>query len=261
MTLPRTSTALATAALVLSTAACGGGGGTAAPTSSSSAALSTSAAPPAPSSAPPSAAAITEQSAEAAADKINLQAADLPGFQAVPSDDTDSKELDKLEDEMAKCLGASTEDPLQEVVSDDFAKGSQLPALLASSSVAFVDDPERVRQDVAALKSDKGPDCLATFTKRIFTQAAGGAGVKFSDPAVEELTPAGAPGVETFGFTVTSKAQAQGQSVPFTLTLLGAGTQRTETSLFMLGVGTEVPADQRDALFAKLVERTSANAL
>lgn len=257
MTLPRTSTALANAALVLSTAACGGGGGTAAPASSSSAALNTSAAPPAPSSA----AAITEQSAEAAAGKIKLQAADLPGFQAVPSDDTDSKELDKLEDEMAKCLGASTEDPLQEVVSDDFAKGSQLPALLASSSVAFVDDPERVRQDVAALKSDKGPDCLATFTKRIFTQAAGGAGVKFSDPAVEELTPAGAPGVETFGFTVTSKAQAQGQSVPFTLTLLGAGTQRTETSLFMLGVGTEVPADQRDALFAKLVERTSANAL
>ena len=150
---------------------------------------------------------------------------------------------------------------MQEIPSDDFTKGSELPVLVASSAVAFVDDPERVRQDFDALEGGKGRDCLAKFTTKIFTEAAGGAGVKFSDPEVEELTPAGAPGVETFGFTVTSKAQAQGQSVPFTLTLLGAGKQRTETSLFMLGVGTQVPAGQRDALFAELVERTSAHAL
>ena len=264
MTLPRTSTALATAALVLSTAACGGGGGSAAPAGSSSAAPSTSApaaAAPAPSSASPSAAAITKQSAQAAADKINLQAADLPGFSAAPPENTDSKELEKLENDLAKCLGASTEDPLQEIASDDFTKGSELPVLVVSSGVSFVDDPERVRQDLAALEGDKARDCLAKFTKKTFTQAAGGAGVTFSDPEVEELSPAGAAGVETFGFTVTSKAQAQGESVPFTLTLLGAGKQRTETSLFMLGVGTEVPAGQRDALFAKLVERTSASAL
>lgn len=264
MTLPRPSTALAAAALVLSTAACGGGGGTAAP--AGSAAPGTSAAAPAPSGAAPSSAApdaatITQQSAEAAAGKINLQAADLPGFTATPAEDTDREAVDELEDEMAECLGTSTEDPVQEVASDDFTKGAELPALFASSAVAFVDDPERVRQDVAALESDKAPDCIATFTRKVFAQTAGGSGVKVARPEVEELSPPGAAGVETFGFTVTSELRAQGQSVPVTFSLLGAGTKRTESSLIMLGLGTDVPEEQRDALFAKLVERTSANAL
>ena len=146
----------------------------------------------------------------------------------------------------------------------DWLDAAALPAGFADAGALddFLARPSRaLAQDLAALEGDKARDCLAKFTKKTFTQAAGGAGVKFSDPEVEELSPAGAAGVETFGFTVTSKAQAQGESVPFTLTLLGAGKQRTETSLFMLGAGTEVPAGQRDALFAKLVERTSASAL
>lgn len=250
MTSHRISTALTAAALALATAACAGGEG-----NTPAAPAPTSATP----SASPSPAPLTKQEASAAATKINLVAADLPGYTASPPDETEDAATKAAEDAFTACVGAATTEPFAEVSSDDFMKGEELPAVTISSQVAVVSDAAQVQKDLQAFQAEKANGCIATFVQQAVGEA--GTGLTFSQPTVTRLTPS-AQGVDgSFGFRVALAAEAQGQKIPFNFDLLAFGKDRTEVTLLVLGVGTSVPETERDALFAKLVERGTANAV
>jgi hypothetical protein len=245
MTLHRLSSLAVVAVLGLT--ACGGSS-----TPSSSAQKSPAATSPAP-------APLTSPATTAAAAKINLTAADLPGFKASPADNSKDSAETKAEKGFDRCVGASTADPAADVTSDDFNKGTGLPMLTISSDVSFVTDPAVVKSDLAAFKGAKASGCVSTFFAEAVGQAA--SGVKFATPTVTPLSPAAPGGDGTFGFRVTSSASAGGQSIPVTFDILAFGKGRTEVSLNVIAVGTTVPDAQRDALFAKLVQRAGTNAL
>lgn len=203
---------------------------------------------------------MTSASGQAAAGKINLAAADLPGYAATPPDETVA-ESDAQEDAADACIGASTTEPVAKFASDDFAKGVDLPLVQFASEVSFSADATTTKSDLAAYSSDKAGNCLTTFAADVFKTIGKGSGIRFATPEVKKLTPT-ATGVDgAFGYSITATATAQGQKIPFTIEILGAGKSRTQLTLTAFAVGTSVPAEQRDALFATLQQRTSANAL
>ncbi len=203
---------------------------------------------------------VTSASGQAAAAKINLTAADLPGYTATPSDQT---EADDSEQEKASdaCIGASPTEPVAKFASDDFDKGTDVPSIQFASNVSFSADAATTKSDLAAYSSDKASTCLSTFAADIFKSLGEGSAITFATPEVTKLTPT-ATGVDgAFGYSITAAATAQGAKIPFTIEILGAGKGRTQLSLTAFAIGTSVPAAQRDELFATLLMRTSENAL
>ncbi|MDT7571925.1 MAG: hypothetical protein QOE05_2099 [Actinomycetota bacterium] len=252
MTPSRLPSLLAVAA-VLTAAACGGSsgsGGSGGPGATSSKAADS-----------PKPAPLTSPSTAAAAAKINLQAADLPGFKATPADDSsdDDAEEKKAEEELAKCVGATKVDADATYSSDDFSKGESLPSLTISSEVDFNTDAEVVKKDLAGFQSDKATSCLQKFVREALASATEGA--TLIAPTVTRLTPPATGTDATFGFHMATGVAAGGQKIPISFDILGLAKDRTEVTLLMVGAGTAVPEAQRDALFAKLAARAEANAL
>jgi hypothetical protein len=240
---PRMACPLAIAAVLTATAGCGG--------SSSPSASSTPPGVPKP-------AALSSPETSAAAAKINLVAADLPGFKASPADDEEDAQEKQAEKELAKCVGAPNAESDSNFSSDDFTQGQGLPSLTVSSEVAFEADPAEVKQDSAAFKSAKAPACLQAYLRKAI--AAGAQGATLNTPAITRLNPAAA-GDATYGFRMVTGVDTGGQKIPITFDLLGVAKGRTEVTLSFACVGAALPEAQRDALFAKLAARTEANAL
>lgn len=232
--------------------ACGGGeSGTASPSGSPSTSLS-----PSPS---PSPVDVTAAGPSAAA-KINLQAADLPaGFTTSPAADEDSAEDEAADKELNACLGQPVSESLASEVSDDFVKGEDFPTIEYASQVDFFADEAKVAADLMAYQGDKIGECLSRgLNKEIKANAEG---VKFSPVVVTRLAPVAEGADGAFGLRFSTKATGPKQTIPFTVDILGFGKDRTEVSLTVLAFGAKPNEVERDALFAKLVERGLANAL
>jgi hypothetical protein len=243
---PRRRTALLAAAALLALAGCGG--------SSSPSATSTKAGAskaPSPLSSPATAAVAT---------KINLQAADLPGYKATPSDPSSAKDAEekKAEAGLAKCVGAPNVDAAADYSSDDFSKGDALPSVTISSQVSF-NDAETVAKDLAGFQSAKAPACLQKFVGQVLATATEGA--TLVPPTVTRLTPPSTGSDASFGFRMATGVEGGGQKIPITFDILGLAKGRTEVTLLLVGAGTGIPDAQRDALFATLAKRMDANAL
>jgi hypothetical protein len=196
----------------------------------------------------------------AAAAKINLQTDDLPaGFTTSPAADGESAEDEAAEKELSACVGQPFAESLVSEVSDDFAKGAEGPVLEYASQVEFYADETVVAADLLVYQGDKIGECLSRqFTKEIKANAEG---VKFSPIVVTRLTPVAEGADGAFGLRFSTKGTSQGQSIPFTFDVLGFAKDRTEVSLTVAAFGAKPNDVERDALFAKLVERGVANAL
>ena len=254
MTTLRARTALVVFVVFTATSACGGGDGGASTAAPSTGASTSSAPSPSPAPSP-----VTAASGQAAAEKINLRAADLPGYTATPA--TKEDKADAQEKASQACIGASTGEPVAEFSSDDFEKGAALPSVQFASKVSFRDDAATVRSDLAAFSSEKASGCLSTFAAQIFAGVNPTSGITFAAPEVTKMTPAAAGVDGAFGYSIKTIATAKGQKVPFVIEFLGASKGRTKLTLSVFAVGGPVPAAERDILFATLMQRTSANAL
>ena len=257
MTTLRARTALLVGLVLVVTTACGGDGGgdASAPGAGSSASTAPSSSP---SSLVPSP--VAPASAQTAAGKINLTAADLPGYTATPADEKVA-ESDAAQAAADVCVGVSPAEPVAKFASDDFAKGPDLPSVQLATTVSFAVEAATTKADLAAFSSDKTTTCLATFAADVSKTIGEDSGITFGTPEVTKLTPT-ATGVDgAFGYSVSTSATAQGKTFPFTIEILGAGKGRTRLTLTAIAVGGSVPAAERDALFTTLVQRTSANAL
>ncbi len=233
------------------TACAGGGSGTAAPSGSPSQSSS-----PSPS---PSPVDVTVAGPPAAA-KINLQAADLPAdFKASPAADEDSAEDEAAGKELSACVGQPFAESLVSEVSDDFVKGEEFSVLEYASQVEFYADEAVVAADLMVSQGDKIGACLSRqFTKEIKANVEG---VKLSPIVVTRLAPVAQGADGAFGLRFSTKAIGPKQSIPFTFDVLGFAKDRTEVSLTVSAFGAKPNDVERDALFAKLVERGLANAL
>lgn len=248
MTAPLLRTALAVAAL-LSCVACTSDEGGAGPTSGSSPG---STAPIAPVSVP---------EAAAAAAKINLTATDLPAFTARPTEPSRAPGRSTIDAELARCLGASTDEPAAYGSSDTFAGGPD-GGLKITSAVTTLPDPAQVAKDVAAFSGPASIRCLSAYLTDVVKSGAGQAAAAFSPPGVTRVMLT-SPGVDSvYGVRLTTDSTtASGQRIVFTIDLLGIAKGRTKTTMVAGGVGTGIPDDQRAALFGQLVERTVASGL
>lgn len=230
-------------AATVAVTACGGGSGSGSSSGSTDTAPSTSA-------------------ATAAATAINLVKADLPGYNATPHDSSSDSDPDNVA--FASCVGASAPNSgdVVDLYSEDFEKGTQLDSKQVSSEVTVVKSQSTARKDLKAFQGDKTKTCLETFVGKLLTKQAGEAsGVTFATPTISRLDPQGAGTDGTFGYSVTTTAKAAGLSLPFEITIQGLLVKHTGTQLTTLSVGGPFPAADRDALFAKLVERSKSSAV
>lgn len=246
MTAPRLRKALLVGLLVLSAGCTGDDAGTSAGAGASSGPASS---PPAPAPA----------DSAAAAAKINLTPADLPGFVPPPPEQVRATGRSSVEQELARCLGGSTQRPVAYSSSGTFVDPDG--GTRVSSAVAVLADPAQVEQDVASFSGEASTRCLGAFMTDLVKAGAGQAAGAFAPPGVTRVMLSG-PGADgAYGVRLTTDASVSGQRVPFTVDLLGVGKGRIRTTLLAGGVGTGLPDDQRSDLFAKLVERTVANPL
>lgn len=231
----RVTAALAAAVVVTG---CGGGSGT--------------------SSKPP-----TKAAADQAATAINLTVADLPsGYTAAPHDaSSDSSPEDAA---FAACVGATAPnvDDITDAFSEDFNKGAQIDTKQVSSEVEVVKSASTAASDLKAFKGDKAKTCIETFVTKLLAKEAGSSsGVSFGTPTVAriDITSDGLDGA--FGYQVRLTVTAQGQQIPFDVTIAGLLKDHTEVSLTTLSIGQPFPTSDRDALLQKLRDRAKKSAV
>lgn len=205
--------------------------------------------------------ALTKADATATADAINLTDADATGFTGEAHDDSGSTAAE--EKEFSTCVGASDKDAdLTDTYSKDYERGSQPQMQTVSSEVQVDSDPAQLAKDLAAFQAaDKVKTCLTTSVTKLLQQEVGQSGVTFSTPVVAELktTADGTDGA--FGYRVTITAMAQGITIPFEITEQGVLKGHTTLSFSTMSIGTPIPAADRDALLAKLVDRLKDKAV
>lgn len=241
--------ALLALSLIALVTACSGGDGAA--TAASSAA---------PSGSPPASPSPVDLkiAGGAAAEKINLQSADLlPGFATSPDSEGEGG---FVTEETTACIGIPLVEPVVSKSSADFTKGVNAQTVQYFSGVDFYAVEGQLAAKLSALQGPKADDCLAKELKKELIEGVGGE-LTLSRVVVTRFSPA-APGADgSFGMRFTITGKARGQSIPFTVDILGFNKGRTEVSLFVIAVGQNLPTAERDALFAKLVSRGVLNAL
>lgn len=208
---------------------------------------------------PPAAAARSTQQApsvaeaQAAADAINLRAADLPGFRSTPEPAEDPATPDE-DDPLLACVGAGGDEGIVETTSPLFTQGTY-PRVQVTSNVDVYEDPARAARDLEAYQGERAVQCVAEF---FATSAAKGTppGSAFSEPRVTRSTPNAAGTDASVGFRVVTTLQTQGQQVPVSFRLLAYAKGRTQVALTITQFGAGAPDVDVDALFGVLVSRS-----
>lgn len=200
----------------------------------------------------------TKAAATAFAKKVNLTAADLPGFTGKPTKTTAS---DRRTSEMlAKCSGGV--DPRRDIVdvpSLDFSLAGTGEEEV-SSDVSVLPSAQLVTADLKSVKSARGRKCLTQGTERLLT-AMKAPGVKYGTITLTTLkrTVPGSDGSFAYRFRVN--ATAGGVKVPFFVDSFGFASGPAEVGLTTLGIGQPFPATDEQRLLTLLAGRTSFNHL
>lgn len=222
--------------------ACGGGSAPAAPAAGSAAAS------PTPSPSP----SVDEQ---ALAAKINLRAADLPGYKPAAKGERGAA---RSADNRVECYAAGERATVatgafnfsSEIFDDD--TGDDLETV-----VTFVSDVAAVARDTAALRSARGQTCLPDLA---VTLAEHGGGKLVSKPAVTPLKVE-APGLpQAFGYRVRLRYRDKGGTYTLVQDLVVLARGRTEVELTGF-TSAGVSSTQLDRLVAVLAKRMAANAV
>lgn len=185
----------------------------------------------------------------ATAQRINLTAADLPGWQKLPSSaNTSSPEFDAT---MNACVGMSVKDELS-VASPNFAQGSTQ----ISSQVSMVRSRAQGLANLRAVKSSRVPSCL----KKAMTSTLLGLpqGTRVSKLKVSLFKPTESL-PNSFGLrigaTISQTKQGITVSVPITATEIGFLVGRTEVSLNEIQKAQAVPPAVEPELLRTLSAR------
>ena len=186
-----------------------------------------------------------------AAEKITLKPADFPsGWTSTPhqaSPDSDANNA-----RFAQCIGRPDPKTLQtaDVNSPDFKQGQTTQA---SSEVTFVRTEADAKDDLAALQTGKGPDCI----KQLLQAAIGPelpAGATTADVRVEQLQfPTLKDGTAAFRLSFT--IGTAGLNVPVYADVIFFRAGRAEIALASFNAGTPFDSKLEEALAKKMADR------
>ncbi len=200
---------------------------------------------------------LTKAQATTLAGQINLTAADVPGYTSSPNPNTASDQQNSAQ--LAACAGGTP--PSQEIVdinSPQFTAGSGLNQRQASSNVTVQPTAADVQQNLKALTSAKGHNCLVQSLNTLISHTSQ-PGVTFSSGSITTLPMSTAGTDGAFGARVTINATAQGLHIPFYVDVYGFAKGSTEVELETLGISSPFPAAEEARLVALLVGRAGAH--
>jgi hypothetical protein len=197
--------------------------------------------------------AVSPATDRATAQRINLTAADLPGWQKTPSSsNTSNPDFDAT---MSACVGMSLKDEVS-VSSPNFSQGSTQ----INSNVSMVRSRAQGLADLRALKSSRVPSCL----KKAMTSTSMGLpkGTRVSKLKVSSFTPTESL-PNSFGLRIAMTISQTNQgiivSVPLTATEIGFLVGRTEVSLGEIWKAQAGPPSVEPALLRTLLARAGGS--
>ena len=244
---PKTIIVLLTAVLTATAAGCGDQ----APTTVAATVVSPTA------SATPVAPPASPEAAAAAAERINLLAADVPGFTAMAADADAASDSASSEFDVMACLGLRL--PVTpEHASDAFTRESETAMTSVSSAVQVLPSAQQLQQELAALQSAGALDCMYEYARTTFARVEQRNRLSIMTPEVVRL-PMSSP--DSFGFRMTTSLYGNGIKLPVVTDYVGVGKGRMAVALITGGVNSAFPDAQRDALLAKLAERATAHGI
>ncbi len=240
---------------------CGKGGSP----SSSASTPHTSSAPAA--SGPAPAGSITHAQAVARARvfarRVNLTAADVPGFTAAPPDHHPESPAERqLAGRLLSCAAGagSARGGLPEVSSPQFTRRGRVIYESVSSSVSFASSAAGAAHELTVMRSARAKQCLAEYFRLLLTGKDLG-GAVIGRVSVQRGSPP-APGTSGgYGWRVTALLQTHGLSVPFYLDVLGFVYGASEVTLQSSGIILPFPAAAQEELFKLLLRRARTQPL
>ena len=203
----------------------------------------------------------TKARALAFAHAVNLTAADLPGFAASSSHETNTPREGRLEREMLACAGlVSVESGVAEASSREFELKRGILHLGVSSQVSVASTSAAAAKGLAEIRSPHVRSCFSHYLDQLFkNQRFGRATV--GAVSIQSGTPP-APGTTGgFGWRVTATFTAQHVRIPFYLDFLGFVYGPAEVTLLSTGVLRPFPASVQQQLFSLLLNRAKAHRL
>jgi len=214
----------------------------------------------APPSSGPGSAALTATEATAVAGRINLKAADLPGFFGSPH--TQTPEDRQLALEMAQCAGSTPPSAASaDVYSEDFSQGSGVQITAVFSHVTALPSVSMAEADLVAMRSARTLDCIKQSVARQApgqVRESGGANGQLTDFKIRSL-PVSVSGTDGgFGYRFTFGASTQ--AAPYTVNedALGFVDRNVEVALAAVAIGKSFPSAIEQHLLSILVARARA---
>lgn len=209
----------------------------------------------------------TKVQATAAAKAINLVQADVGAdFKSTPADNSEDSENEDLK-EIATCLGVDekelgAEDSIVDLSSDDFAKGQPPSGVQVGSEVEVVASTAVAKKQLAVFNNAKTPDCLKKSFEKTFKDEIGSTpGLTLGTMTIEKIDVDSDDTDGAFGFAIGLPVNGPGITINVSVDIIGFLKKHTEVTLMTTSYGEAFASSDRDALYAKLVERAKTSAV
>lgn len=191
---------------------------------------------------------------------VNLRPADLPGFKSSPNEATTSPER-RVDAEVASCAGGVPPGhAVAEVGSPQFEHEANLAHQLVSSEVTVMPTAALAMQNLNAIKSAKGQECIKHYLNVLLTDRVKTA-VTIEGGSVSAL-PTQAPGTDgAFGMQMSMTVTGGGAQFPLYLDVMGFVSSSAEVTLMAGGLPQPFPQASEKQLFSLLVSRASAHSI
>jgi hypothetical protein len=184
------------------------------------------------------------------ANRINLTAADLPGWTSGPAQDTTDATAGE-EQQLEACAGAP--DPSTSVEADVPSADFSDTTNDVSSDVTVMKTVSLAQRDLAALIGPKALGCFRSLLPEV-ARASAPAGSQLNIVSFNAL-PVTPYGDGSFGYRAVLNLTTSGASVTATIDEIGFLKGRLEVSGVFTGVGTPFPSGTESRLMAALAGR------
>lgn len=197
--------------------------------------------------------------AHAFARAVNLTASDLPGFKVSSESDHETSSEKHMGEELTRCAGGvGHRSQIAEVESKDFELEENIGARSVKSGVTVMRAPALAARELAAVRSERGQKCLASYITRTFVgKKHEGATVGPASVAVSSVSAPGTSG--GFKLSVKMAVTVHSVRVPLYMNFIGFAYGPAEVVLSTLSLPEAFPAANEQRLFSLLLTRARAH--
>jgi hypothetical protein len=213
----------------------------------------------------PAAPKLTSAQAVAFAHRVNLRAADVPGFRHSAEHEHETNAEKRLGREMLRCVGAAgARHGLADASSTGFEHKGSASVLTVSSNVTVARTPAIATKELSELRSGHTRGCVAHYFSQVLRgqQFRGGT---VSPVSIMHGDPPAAGTTGSFGWRISAavtvnlpRGPIHRIRLPFYIDILGFVYGRAEVALFSFGTPLPFPAAAEQHLFTLLLNRAQA---